>query len=62
LPLPHLERWTSDDREGKKAVEREAIVIDCMAPLNPDNGGPVANGGGELIAVTSGGTDAPSAM
>jgi len=61
--VPHQQRWTSDLREGKKPVEREATVIECKSPLSPgDSGGPVANDGGELIAVTTGDARSPNLL
>jgi S1-C subfamily serine protease len=42
---PHHQKWGS---------KREAIIIECMSPLNPgDSGDPVVNERGELIAVTT---------
>ena len=54
---PHHMKWTSgNDKDGKDATDREAIMIETQCPINHgDSGGPVVNDRGELIAVTQGG-------
>jgi hypothetical protein len=57
----HHQKWTSDDRQGRKGVEHEAIIMECKSPINPcDSGGPVTDDRGELIALTTGDVSLPN--